>query len=243
MLTFHVWFIDTWKRGKIGHNSMVQTLNRFKGEKKALLRAGPAEQRELKGKIVGKNCRRQKKCQCLEEYWRTGLFFFFLGGRNLNEVTQRNCVECERAQELRTKGQRLGKPGMFQQSRWNFLKRKWLITSNLQKDQNLRWVGTPVGTFKKNLPTQKDQNWERLCTLRNVHSISSEWSAGSEVWLQWAQKASSGVSESKGAVQTTPERIWLYGEEQTNGSCSLFQNLRQSTENFKTNTMKKYWIE
>lgn len=58
-----------------------------------MLRAGPAEERERKGKTAAKNCKRQKKCQCLEGYWRIGLFF--LGGRNLNEVTQRNCMECE----------------------------------------------------------------------------------------------------------------------------------------------------
>lgn len=39
------------------------------------------------------------------------------GGRNLDEVTQRNCMECARAQELRTMGQRLGELGMFQQNR------------------------------------------------------------------------------------------------------------------------------
>lgn len=72
-------------------------------------------------------------------------------------------MECEIAQELRTMGQRLGEFGMFQQSRGNFKKRKWFITSNLQKDQIFGVGGEymerdAMGTFRKKPPIQKDQN-------------------------------------------------------------------------------------
>lgn len=53
---------------------------------------------KLKGRTVGKNWRRQL-CQHLGGYW--GLAFLFVlgekfsGGRNLDEVIQRNCTEHE----------------------------------------------------------------------------------------------------------------------------------------------------
>lgn len=103
-------------------------------------------------------------------------------------------MECVINQELRGMGQGL----------W-YISAKWLLKKEVVYNIKIGWAN--CRDFQEKVTNPQGPKL-RKSTLRNVHSISSELRAESEVWPHWAQRQAQKRQKAEGVGQTFL-RIWL----------------------------------